>query len=291
MNSIQSAVIRFLLKKSDMWNKPLNEIRNSMERLKTKRMPIEVVKTKEIINGVNCEVITLNRPSGNEIVLYFHGGGFCLGIYDTNREFVAEIAKRLNRKVYLPDYRLAPENPYPAALLDAEAIYIGLLEKGYKTDHIIVMGDSSGCALAASTLIKLKDNGVSMPKVLAFITPVFDFSGLGESFITRAKKDPFKLKDPLSIAKNYFGTNDTHSSMISPLYGNLVGFPPTLLHAADYDVFLSDSCRFKEKLDEAGVKANLKIWRKMWHIFPMQASLVPEAGKALDELCQYVMDE
>jgi Esterase/lipase len=274
-----------------MWNKVLDEIRSNMEHLKTKGIPIGVMMTKEKVNGVNCEVIKPDRPSGNEVVLYFHGGGFCLGIYDTNREFVAQIAKRLNREIYLPDYRLAPENPYPAALDDAEAIYLGLLERGYQSDQIIIMGDSSGCALAASTLIKLKNNGVNMPKALTFITPVFDFSGLGESVITRSKKDPFKLKDPLAIARNYFGSNDTHLPMISPLYGNLEGFPPTLLHAGDYDVFLSDSCRLKEKLEIAGVRVNLKVWSKMWHIFLMQASLVPEANRSLEEICQYVMDE
>jgi acetyl esterase/lipase len=150
------------------------------------------------------------------------------------------------------------------------------------------MGDSSGCALAVSALLALKQGGVRMPRALAFITPVFDLAGKGETFLTRAEKDPFELKDPLGIAKIYVGSNNPLSPMLSPLYGELQGLPPVLIHAADYDVFLSDSYRFKENAEKAGVNVELKVWRKMWHIFHMQSSFVPESMKALKELCSHI---
>ena len=124
--------------------------------------------------------------------------------------------------------------------------------------------------------------------LLIFITPVFDLAGKGETFSTRVGKDPFKLKDPLSIAKIYTGSNNPFSPIISALYGELEGLPPVLIHAADYDVFLSDAYRFKEKAEAARGEVDLKVWRKMWHIFHMQASFVRESDKALNELCSYI---
>lgn len=288
MNSIRSAAIRLLLRKSNMWNKPIHEIRRDMDKIKATGFPEGIIVKKEQVNEVDCEVF-LNRDASNDsAVLYFHGGGFCLGIYHTNREFVAMISKRTGRNIYLPDYRLAPEYPFPAALEDAEAIFLGMLQKGYSANKLAIMGDSSGCALAVSALLKLKQSEVRMPVALAFITPVFDFAGIGETFSTRAGKDPFKLKDPFVISKNYFGLNNPISPMISPFYGDLDGLPQTLIHAGDYDVFLSDAYRFKEKMVAVGGQVELKIWRKMWHIFHMQASLVPESDKALEELCTFI---
>lgn len=288
MNSMQSAMVRFLLRRSNIWNKPLMDIRKDMEGIKTKGIPEGITVKKEQVNGVPCEVFLCGEAKKDKAVLYFHGGGFCLGIYSANLEFVAEISKQSGIDVYMPDYRLAPENPFPAALEDAVAVYKGMLQQGYDADNLVIVGDSSGCALAVSALLVLKQSGVRMPKALAFITPVFDLAGKGDTFSTRTVKDPFKSKDPLGIAKIYTGCNNPTSPMISPLYGELGGLPPTLIHAADYDVFLSDSYRFMELMAAGGGEIKMKVWRKMWHIFHMQAPLVPESSKALDELCSYI---
>lgn len=127
-----------------------------------------------------------------------------------------------------------------------------------------------------------------MPCSMAFITPVFDMAGHGDSFSSKAGKDPFKLIDPLGIAKIYISGNNPTSPVLSPLYGELGGLPPTLIHAADYDVFLSDSTRFAEKAKNDGVMVDIKVWRKMWHIFHMQAQFVPESSKALDKICLFI---
>lgn len=288
MSSIQSMLIRFLLRRSNLWNKPLPEIRKTMEALKSQGMPEGVEVSYETVNGVACNLFTPIDAAKGKAALYFHGGGFCLGIYEANREFVARLAKETGTAVYMPDYRLAPENPFPAALEDAVAVYKGLIQKGFSQKDIVVMGDSAGCALAVSALLVLKQSGEAMPRALAFITPVFDFAGKGETFTTRQKRDPFKPKDPLGVAKLYVGTNNPSSPVISPLYGELRGLPPMLIHAADYDVFLSDAVRLAEKAREAGVSVEIKVWRKMWHIFHMQVSIVPESKKAFTELCAYL---
>lgn len=284
MASLRSALVRFLLRRADLWNKPLSDIRKSLESIKGRGLPRGLELRKENIKGVAVERLTPPGAPEKKAILYFHGGGFCLGIYPANREFVARIAMESGLPVVLPDYRLAPENPFPAALEDAVAVYKGLMGEGYTEKDVVVMGDSSGCALALSALLVLKQSGVAMPSSLAFITPVFDLAGTGETFVSRAPKDPFRLKDPLGIAKLYVGANNPSSPVLSPLYGDLAGLPKAIIHAADYDVFLSDSVRLAERAKKAGVQVELKVWRKMWHIFHMQAAVVPEAEKAVKEL-------
>jgi len=290
MASIQSSIIRFLLRRSNIWNKPLNEVRKTMEGLKnTNDVPKYIKIEKTALNGVACEAFLHAVKKNKKVIMYFHGGGFCLGIYNANREFVARLAEASEMDVYMPDYRLAPEYPFPAALEDAIATYKGLiLSKGFTEKDIVIMGDSSGCALAMSALLVLKQSGEKMPGSMAFITPIFDLAGRGNSFVSKSRKDPFKLKDPLGIVKIYIGGNNATAPVISPLYGELDGLPPILIHAAEYDVFLSDSDRFAEKAKNAGVRVEIKLWKKMWHIFHMQASFVPESRQALHEICLFI---
>ena len=288
MSSIQSKYVRDMIRESDLWNRPLSEIRRSMEELQSAGTPEGVRNVRETVSGVACEVFYCEEAAKDKVILYYHGGGFCLGIYPSNRDFAAGIAKGCKANLYMPDYRLAPENPFPAALIDAAEVYRGMLGRGYRAEDIIVMGDSSGGALSVSALLKLKAEGVPMPKALVYITPVFDLTGQAETYITRRQEDPFNQENPLSIAKIYVGANDAASPLLSPLFGNLEGLPPVLIHSADYDVFSGDSDSFSRAVRLAGGTVEHKKWEEMWHIFPMQAAFVPEAGQALEELYIYI---
>lgn len=288
MTSIQSSLIRFLLKRTNLWNKPLGEIRETLKNTKAQGMPLSIKEELTTINGVNCHIFVPYESLEKKAILYFHGGGFCLGVYNSNREFAARIAQECRIKVFLPDYRLAPENPYPAALEDSVAFFKGMLTEGYLSSDIGVVGDSSGCGLLLSALLLLKESSTNMPAAISMITPVLDFAGKGDSFVTNAKKDPFRLKDPLGIAKLYLASNNPLDPDISPLYGNLFGLPPILIHGAEYDVFLSDAIRFNELAINSGIDVDFKIWQKMWHIFHMQDTMVPEAKMAIHDICVYM---
>lgn len=171
---------------------------------------------------------------------------------------------------------------------DAVAVYKGLIEKGCRPEDVILTGDSSGCALALSALLVLKQSGLPMPSQIICITPVFDLAGKGPTYFTKAKEDPFQLADPLGVAKNYIGENNPTSPLLSPLYGELSGLPPILIHAAECDVFLSDATRFAEKARDCDVTVNIRIWDRMWHIFPMQENIVPESKQAMNEICSQI---
>lgn len=288
MGSIQSAITRCLIKKSGLWNRPLEEIRAIMTGIAPKGYPAGVNEDATRLDGVPCPVFIPAAAKPGRAVLYFHGGGFCLGIYPANRAFAALIAKEAGLPVYMPDYRLAPENPFPAALEDAVAALKGIYQNSFEPECISVLGDSSGCALALSAMLVLKQSGYPIPGAVILITPVLDIAGRGESFVTRATKDPFRLRDPLALAKLYCGQNNPSSPAISPLYGELAGLPPMLIHAADCDVFLSDALRLADAAAAVRVQAEIKIWKNMWHIFHMQAPFVRESREAVAELCAFL---
>lgn len=283
MGSFQGALVRWLLRCSKIWNQPLADIRKSMEAVKADRMPEGILHDSVSLGGVECETFQHLENKPRKVILYFHGGGFCLGIYPSNRSFAAYLAKQTGANVMLPNYRLAPEHPYPAALDDAVAVYQAALPMA--GNGLIVAGDSSGCALAVSALQVLRQSNQQMPELIGCITPVFDLAGKGETIKTLAKKDPFQMSDPLSVAKIYLGDQNPASPAISPLYGELTGLPPVLIHAAERDVFLSDSVRFARQAEAAGVPVRLVRWPGMWHIFHMQHRFVPEAREAFRMFC------
>lgn len=280
--STQAMITRRLLKKAGIWNKPLSEIRQTMAGIKGGGVPAGIVSCAMSLGGVNCEVFRHADDAPRRTVLYFHGGGFCLGIYNANRSFVAGLAQQLDADIYLPDYRLAPEHAYPAALDDARSV----LQALSGCSRLIVMGDSSGCALALSAL---QGQSVS-PQAIVMITPVLDLTNGQTRIAQSVRKDPFHMDDPLTLTKKYAAGNNPAAPAISPIYGELKNFPPMLIHAAQFDAFLSDAVRFKEKADGAGCAVTLKVWPKMWHIFHMQAPFVPEAARAISEIKEFVQN-
>lgn len=289
MASFRSSILRFLIRNTMNWNKSLGEIRTDLERLNKKADIPQNIKVQAIsARGVKAELIEPVGAPSDKIVIYLHGGGYCLGIVNTNRSFVAKIAAGTGFRTLLVDYRVAPENPFPAAIEDVVAVYRWLLGSGYLPHNIAFMADSSGCGLTLAALMNLKNDTVSMPAAAAFITPMVDLTGSGESFVTRKDVDPFQYLDPLSIIKNYIGDNNPKLPVLSPLFGDLQGLPPMLIHAGDYDVFLSDAVRLGKKARESGIEVTFKIWDKMWHIFHMNADFLPDAKTALEEICAYI---
>lgn len=272
----------------DIWNLPLPRLRELLAGLPGEDLPEGVERRTVELGGVPCFVFRPRGAPRDRGLLYFHGGGFCLGIFPSNSAFVARIARLTGLEVVLPDYRLAPEHPYPAALHDAVAVCRAALQAVPRT---AVIGDSSGCALALSAALVLKEARERLPASFAFLTPMLDPAGEGESLRTRASCDPFRMKDPLALVRIYLVGNDPRDPLVSPLHGDLAGLPPILIHAADHDVFLSDAERLARRASAAGVKVDLKIWDGMAHLFHMQAGAVPQAAQALEELAAFLASE
>jgi len=236
-----------------------------------------------------AEWVESEEAPAEKVVLYFHGGGFVMGNARSHRNIVGNFVKYLGIKALVFDYRLAPEHPAPSAVNDAATIYSWLLEQGYQPENIVFVGDSAGGGIALATLLKCKDDKIPLPGVCAVFSPCTDMTISGESHITRAKADPCTPKGANETYLGYYvGSGDRKHPYASPLFGDLSGLPPMIIQVGDNETLRDDSTRFGEKAKAAGVDVQLKVWKRMFHCFPLLAPLFPEATVALVEVCQFI---
>lgn len=290
MASLQSYFLRFLLKRTVNWNKPLNEVRDFHRSVQTKEVVPGGITIKKIDSpNFNAEWFVPQGVNFSQTLVYIHGGGYCLGVVDANRNFVLMLAKFLQQPIILLDYPLAPENPFPAALSHSVSLYEWLLKEAkFLPSNIGYIADSSGCGLTLATFQETKVRGLGLPKFQVFMSPVVDLTLSGKSFVEKTKKDPFSLKKGFFIDDNYIQGNDPANPKFSPIFGNLLLMPSTLIQASEYDVFLSDSEMLAAKLKDAGVDVSYSLWKKLWHNFQMSYTLLPEGKRALNEIRCFV---
>ena len=214
-------------------------------------------------------------------MLYLHGGGYVLGSLDTHAELMGRIAASCRAPVLGVDYRLAPENPFPAAVDDAVASYERLIEQGIKPEAIVLAGDSAGGGLALACMLALKAAGKPLPAGAMLLSPWSDLTATGESINTRAEVDPMISPELLQpMADTYVGKDDAANPLISPLFGDLAGLPPLLIQVGDFEVLLDDSTRLATAAEAAGVSVELEIFDGGFHVFQNQPQL-PESAQAL----------
>ena len=260
-------------------------MRRGMESLtKLASLPSKTKVEKVSFNGISAEWICAKEAHEDRVILYLHGGGYNIGSPNTHRELAAHISMTSGAKVLLPDYRLAPEHPFPSALEDATSAYRWLLDTGLTGRNISIAGDSAGGALSIATSISLRDTGEPSPASIACISPWTDLEMSGNSIKTHAKIDPLLNLQLLKImASNYIGDNDPCSPLVSPIYADLRGISPLLIHVGSNEMLLDDSTRIAKKAKSAGVDVKLKIYDQMWHVFHLNAKLMPEAKNAIEE--------
>src|SRR6267154_4327523 len=223
--------------------------------------PTEVTFEADTVGGISGLWAKPARPRKGAAILHLHGGWYNLGTARAYRNFVGHIAASAGADAFVPDYRLAPEHPFPAAVTDVEACYRGLVDKGI--NKIAVVGDSAGGNLAL-VLLSIDKSAVGA----VAISPVTDLALTGESFETRAEADPYFTKSQVAgLVGAYLGRADPKNPLASPLYGDLSGLPPIRVHVGDAEVLLDDSRRYVERAVAAGVDAELDVWMGMPHGF------------------------
>ena len=204
------------------------------------------------------------RRSG--VVLYLHGGGYTCGSLDYAKGFAATLASECGVRVFCGAYRLAPENPYPAALEDALTAYDYLLKKGYAPQQILLCGESAGGGLICALCLKLKQLGRELPCGLIAISPWVDLTGSGKSYEFNRDNDPSLTEELLQFYARCY-TQDPTDPLCSPLLGDLTGFPPTLIFAGGDEILLDDARGLHERLKKAGSKSRLIIAPGRWHAY------------------------
>ncbi len=232
------------------------------------------------------------RPTGTgdgRAILFFHGGSYTMGTFNTSRPFAALVAHASKTPTVLFQYRLAPEHPYPAALEDATATYRWLVTQGISPHNVIFAGESAGGGIAMATAVSLRDQGDPLPAAIVCLSPWVDLGLTGESITTRARADPMMNWMRLqSNAARYVGQNDPHSPLISPIYADLHGLPPMLIQVGDHETLLSDSVRLADRARQAGVDVTLEVWEGMWHVWQSFGGLVPEGKQAMDKIAAFI---
>ncbi len=231
------------------------------------------------------------NPRGDKVILQLHGGGYTGAVRNAYYVFAGlynEVSHGCS--VLTPDYRVAPENPYPAALEDAVASYQWLMDKGYFGEQIILGGDSAGGGLAMALCMYLKDHHMPMPCGIVAMSPWTDLTASGESYETNYEKDPLfgNTKESLIYVNDYAGDHDKMDSYISPLFGDFRDFPPMLIQVGSIEMLLSDSVSVAAKARQQGVKVRLSVYEGMFHVFQMAYLNIPESKRAWAEVGKFI---
>jgi acetyl esterase/lipase len=260
-------------------------IKKSIVRLK---LDATITRQPVLAEAVPCEWIIPADSPKDPILLYLHGGGFVFGLSPQHLQMGAYLAQKMGVRILMVDYRLAPNHPFPAALDDCTTAYRWLLEHDIPARQIVIAGDSAGGNLTITLLMKLRDEGGTLPAAAACLSPVTD--------LTAKKKPPTEFKDPLLPAKaikrytrSYLGQNDAHNPLISPVFGNLRGLPPLLVHAGEDEILKEDAIRITNLADSAGVDVRLEIYPRMWHVWQLNLEL-PQAAQSLQEIAQFFIE-
>lgn len=240
------------------------------------------------VSGVWCRP---EKANADAAILYFHGGGYVFGSAHAYRHLAGQFAARTNTVIFVADYRLAPENPFPAAIDDAEAAYRGLVERGIGS--IAIVGDSAGGGLTLSLLSILQNDPSKkqsvVPVAAVVMSPWTDLALTGRSYEDREEADPIFTKKAISdISKNYLNGADPRDPLASPMYADLAGVPPIQIHVGTEEVLFDDSRSFARRAQAAKVDVALHVWEGMPHVFPSSVGTLQAAEEALEIMTHFL---
>ncbi|MBD3214259.1 MAG: alpha/beta hydrolase fold domain-containing protein [Candidatus Lokiarchaeota archaeon] len=270
-----------------------NRVRESRESLDSLAalvdLPSEITLTHIEINGMNAVWIDSPEADSQKVILYLHGGGYIEGSLSSHQDLAMRIGKASKARILLIDYRLAPENPFPAALNDAVSAYEWLIEKqGIPSSQVIIAGDSAGGGLTIATLLRLKELAKALPSAAICLSPWTDLAMEGDSIKANSNQDKFlKLYDLLFMASLYIQDKYPKNPLISPLYGDLSGLPPLFIQVGSLEILLDDAARLAKKAEKAGVDVKLDVWDDMIHVFQAFADWAPEGEEAIKKIGQF----
>ncbi|MDY6921580.1 MAG: alpha/beta hydrolase [Pseudomonadota bacterium] len=251
------------------------------------------VKQRDVsYGGVSCVQHQPRHAPSNRVVLYFHGGGYCVGSPDTHNHMVSRLAKRAAMCAVVPRYRKAPEHPYPAPLEDAVSVYQALLDEGIKPGNLYLAGDSAGGNLVLVLLLRLKQEGMPLPAAACCISPWTDMGLQGDTLNTKAKTDNMLNGDLLEhfaqlYTQGMAAEQRCQQPYLSPLAGDLAGLPPLLVQVGSEEVLLDDAVRLTEKAQQAGVAVELQIWEKMQHVWHLSFPVLKDGRLAILEIAEF----
>lgn len=245
----------------------------------------DVAANEVVLGGVPCLEVSAGGRTDAGTLLYFHGGAYAVGSAADSVGLASDIARRAGVLAYTVEYRLAPENPYPAAVDDALAAYCGLLAAGVNPASVAVAGESAGGGLAIALLLRIRDAHLPMPACATVLSPWADLTMSGPSLTGKAQADPALSADALAVrARSYLAGNDPAVAYVSPALADLRGLPPLLIQAGSAEILLDDAVRLAARAAADDVAVSLEVVPGAPHVFQGFAGALDEADTALDHL-------
>jgi monoterpene epsilon-lactone hydrolase len=247
-------------------------------------VPDGIRTTTVDLGGLRTLLVEPRGETRPGTILFFHGGSFVIGSPETELCLTANLVTRTGYRAYSPDYRLAPEHPFPAAIDDALAAYRALLDAGVDPSTIALAGDSAGGGLTVTTLLAAREADLPMPAAIVAFSPGLDATRTGASMDERAGIDPIFTRESLQPNLTlYLAGADPHQALLTPAtLADPTGFPPMLLQAGANEVLLDDATRMAKRASDAGVDVILDITADVSHVFQTFAGVLDEADQALD---------
>jgi epsilon-lactone hydrolase len=241
----------------------------------------DIVVEPVIIGGCAAEWSIAPGSDPSKVLLFLHGGGYCSGSIRSHRSMVTEAGRAAGIRTLAVGYRLAPENPFPAALDDAVAAFDFLRGQGIAPEHVAIGGDSAGGGISLATMVRLRDSGRPLPGCAWLVSPWVDLEMTGATIETKAAIDPLIHREYLEeLATAYLAGQDPRNPLASPLHADLAGLPPVLVQVGSAETLLDDAVRIAGRLGAADVVTNLEVWPHMihaWHLWSKQLAAGREA--------------
>jgi monoterpene epsilon-lactone hydrolase len=243
-------------------------------------------------NGVKCILVTRDGGDDDPWLVYFHGGGFRLASALAYRAYGSNVAKHCSVKVLLVDYRLAPENPFPAGLEDCIAAYQWVLDQSVPSSRIVLGGDSAGGGLTASALLACRDRKMPLPAGGVCLSPWVDLVNDAATYEKNAATDKlFSLQSATDATALYVPEGvDVRNPLVSPVYGNWGGMPPLLIHVGSVEVLLDDAHGLAHRARTAGVRVEVEVFEGMPHVWQQSYPAFPEAVDSVDKIGRFIAE-
>jgi monoterpene epsilon-lactone hydrolase len=252
-------------------------------------VPDDVQVTDVNADGVPAHWLDAPGADTGRVLLFMHGGGFELGSVRSDGELAARLGRASGMRVLFPEYRLAPEHPFPAAIDDVVTAWRWLRgDQGLSASSLAVAGDSAGGGLAVSLLVATRDAGEALPAAAVLMSPTVDLTSSGDSMTTRAEQDPFSTPAMLrQFAADYLAGADPKTPLASPLFASLTGLPPLLIQVGTADLLLSDSQRLAAAASAVGVDVTLEVGEGLPHVYQILLG-TPEAAEATERIGKFL---
>jgi salicylate hydroxylase len=262
-------------------------IRRAYDRFLLENFPADPAVRIERVDAAGVPCVRVGTGAG-PVLLHLHGGGYLMGSAEASVGLCARLAAAVDGTCVAVDYRRAPEHPYPAALEDALAAYLWLLDAGVDASRIVLTGESSGGGLALALAMRLRDLRRALPAAIVAMCPMADLTVSGESVDATEGRDPICTRRLLTqMASTYLQTHDPRDPLVSPVYGSYVGLPPLLVQVAENEALYSDAVRVVDAARRDGVEVELDLYQDSVHVFQI-FDFLPESASAIRRIGEFV---